>query len=86
MSSSAPTTAIPCARCRLSGTHFWLHAESLFAWGAGAFLLLGLASLALWGDAPLSRSGQSDSASARCCCSVPWPSAACRSGVTRSSP
>ncbi len=53
MSSSAPTAAMTCDRCRRAGSHFWLHAESLFAWGAGAFLLLGLAALVLWGDAPI---------------------------------
>jgi len=53
MSSNAPTAAMTCDRCRQAGSHFWLHAESLFAWGAGAFLLLGLAALVLWGDAPI---------------------------------
>ncbi|MFB6285800.1 MAG: heavy metal translocating P-type ATPase [Candidatus Bipolaricaulia bacterium] len=57
MSSNAPTATITCDRCRQSGSHFWLHAESLFAWGAGAFLLLGLATLVLWGNAPVIQIG-----------------------------
>ena len=46
--SAVPPSAIACDRCRQTGHHFWFHRESLFAWGAGAFLALGLVAL-LWG-------------------------------------
>ena len=53
MSSAPPTTAIACDRCRQASHHFWFHSESRFVWGAGAFLLLGLVALLLFGDAAI---------------------------------
>ena len=50
MSADPAASPIACDRCRQTSHHFWFHAESLFVWGAGAFLLLGLAALLLFGD------------------------------------